>query len=184
MAGKSTNNDDLRVYFKSLKTSQKKEFIENFKEKISTMKSARYSELLSEFIQEYNKEVRARKESAAKEASQPDISAESFAIALASMLSGASDVGKPQLVGTWQREFDDKTFFYKFNEDGTFVTNTVNGRKTLEGNYKLGIDGAILMEPHELLQISSLILSVSGSGLTIGLTDGSIYDYKRKKEHD
>lgn len=195
MASKS-NKNDIREYFYSLNTSQKKLFILNFKKKVNDISSGKYNEMLSEFIKAYNKEVKEAKE--AKEVrsnndneekkdtpaeQQPEISEESFAIAFASMLAGLTDgslpVEKPKILGTWQREFEGQTFYYKFNEDGTFETNDTPDNGLLKGSYTLGLGGSILMERHHVLKISSIMLSVSGSGLSISLTDGQNYDYKR-----
>ena len=190
-SGGESNIKELRVYFNSLNAPQKKEFIEKLQQKLTSVKSAKYKDFLSECIEAYNQEVHADDKSImVKDATTPNlavptaISAESIAIAFASMLNpaktdtSAPSIG-PRLVGTWQRECDGKAFYYKFNDDGTFETNEVNGRETLEGHYNAGFENAILMEPHELLQVSSLMLSVSGNSLTIGLMDGSLYEYKR-----
>ena len=176
-SGENSNIQELREYFGTLNTSQKGKFIQNLQQKLGNTKSTKYEEFLSECIQTYQKE---------KEIPPPDISPESFAIALASMLnaekagSSGPAIG-PQLVGTWQRERDGKTFYYKFNEDGTFETNEVAGHENLTGSYKVGDESAIHMEPHELLQVNGLMLSISGSSLTVSLMDGSSYDYRRKE---
>ena len=117
-------------------------------------------------------------------ADKSNISPESFAIAFASLFAAgkggfsAAAIG-PKLIGTWQREHNGKVFYYTFNDDGTLETNEVSGHKVLKGHYTIGIEGAIHMEPHELLRISGLTLSVSGSSLTISFVDGSSYDYRR-----
>lgn len=175
--GKSDINE-LRMYFNSLKTSRKKEFINKLQQKVIEMKSIKYKDFLEECVKTYNQEVKANK-------APPTISAESFAIAFASLFKTAkSDSSIPtigsQLIGTWQRELNGKIFYYKFNDDSTFETNEVTDHEILTGHYNIGIENAILMEPHELLKINSLMLSVSGSSLTIGLTDGSFYEYTRK----
>ena len=163
MEGKSSiessgesNIKELRVYFNSLNTSQKKEFIQKLQQKITSVKSTKYKDFLSECIQAYNQVAHAHdKSNLTKNAITPDISTESIAIAFASMLAAVrADSSEPiigsQLVGTWQRECDGKAFYYKFNDDGTLETNEVISHEPLEGHYKVGFENAILMEPHEL----------------------------------
>ena len=117
-AGKSDINE-LRAHFSTLNMSQKREFIQKLQQKLAGVKSMKYKVFLSECIEAYNKEAQAREISAkAKEANQPAISSESFAIAFASMLTAeradpsAPAIGR-QLVGTWQREYDGRVFYYK-----------------------------------------------------------------------
>jgi len=184
--GKSNEKSDineLRVYFSTLNTPQKKVFIQNLRQKLSGVSSVKYNSFLTECIQTYNQECNKTK---ATNADKPDISSELFAKAISSMLAApqggsATPVIGSKLVGTWQRKSEGEVFYYKFNNDGTFETNEVVDHKPLIGHYKIGIGDALHMEPVDLLQISSLTVSLTGSSLTIGRTDGSIYDYKRKK---
>ena len=188
--GKSDINE-LRTYFKSLNTPQKKEFIHKLQQKLNSVKTVKYDDFLSECIQTYNQEVKAHNNNNNnnnnKDATKPpDISADSFAIAFASLFATAKSsptaltIGA-QLTGTWQRESNGKIFYYNFNDDGTFETNTVMNHEIIKGHYSIGIENAVLMEPHDLLQINSLMLSVSGSSLTIGLTNGTSYEYRRER---
>jgi hypothetical protein len=182
MAGKS-DISTLRAYFNELKTSQKKEFIKNLQQKLNGINTGKYAEFLSECIQDYNRELQTLKKNAApnaasKEDSSPDISSESFAIAFASMISGKKPIAiGPRLVGTWQMKSKGKIFYYKFNDDGTFETNAVEGQGIIQGHYKIGMEDDILMEPHELLQVISMMMTVSGHILTIFYADGSACDY-------
>ena len=188
--GKGTGKssvDQLRAYFLTLNTIQKREFIQNLKQKLAGVKSQKYNGFLAECIKAYNEEVKAGDNPAsAFNGGLPDISPESFAQALATMISGAqankstrAAANLPKLTGTWQHERDGRIFYYRFSEDGTYETNSHTGLEIIKGQYTVGIDGTILLEHHEILQISGIMLSVSGNHLTIGLTNGKSYDYKR-----
>ena len=178
IAGKS-DIDTLRAYFHGLKTSQKREFIKNLQQKLNSVSTGKYAEFLSECIQGYNRELQTlKKDTSSKE--NVGISSESFAIAFASMVSDKKPIAiGPRLVGTWQMESEGNIFYYNFNNDGTFETNAVAGSGIIKGHYKIGMEDDILIEPHELLQVSSLMMTVSGQILTIFYLDGSAYDYKR-----
>ena len=178
----------MREYFKTLNSTQKKEFIQNLKQKLTDIKSKKYADFLSECVKAYNKEVRERDYTAVpKKDGIPEISPESFAQALVTMISGVKPGSgttaiAPKLIGTWQREADGKIFYYKFMDDGTFETNDAANHETLQGHFSVGVENAILLEPHEILQVNGLTLSVSGDRLTISLTNGKSFDYKRVKE--
>jgi len=181
MAAKSDINE-LRIYFGGLKTPQKREFIQNLQNKLAGTKSVKYNEFLQECIQSYNQEVKKIKK--ADPAPDTSLSDEIFARAIASMLNSKSGGEKPdlksKLIGNWQRTHDGKIFYYNFNGDGSFETNEVPGHENLKGHYSIGIDGVVLMEPHELLQFSSFMVANSGRILTIGLTDGTFFEYTKK----
>jgi hypothetical protein len=186
LAEKSDINS-LRAYFNSLKTFQKREFIQKLQKKLDGVKSDKHQAFLLECIGSYNNEVKAKKKDAEKkEARPPDISAESFALALASMLAGAraetpAPAIGPRLIGTWQREDKGKAFYVVFHDDGVFETNENKNNEKLKGHFKIGMDNAVLLEPHDLTQINSLTLSVSGRNLTLGFADGRVYDYRRSQ---
>ena len=166
---------ELRAYYSSLQISQRRTFIKNLQQKLNGVNSGKYAEFLSECIRDYNREIKTPKKE-----DRPGISSESFAVAFASMVSDIKPIAVgPRLVGTWQRDSDGKALYYKFNNDGTFETNTVPGHELLQGHYKIGMEDDILMEPHELLKVSSLMMTVSGQILTIFYSDGSAYDFHR-----
>lgn len=185
--GGGSDIGELRVYFNGLKTAQKKEFIQNLQKKLAGSTSAKYNEFLSECVTRYKNEVRAMNEASAKttKSAPPDLSSDSFALALAMMLAAPKPEAMlasllPKLIGTWQREFGGKKFYYKFNDDGTFETNTVQGHESLKGHFNIGLGNAVLMEPHELLQVENIMMSASGNSLTLVMTDGSAVDYRRE----
>jgi len=180
--------DELRKYFAGLNFSKKKEFILNLKKKLEGVNSAKYNQLLEECVRSYNAEVRARNKEAgfAPKPKIPDISPDTFAKALATLIHGGNSKGeeasiKSRLIGKWQREPDDGDFYYKFNADGTFETNEGSlENNLLIGNFTVSLDNVVLMEPHEKLRFNSLMFSQTGDSLIIGLKDGLSFEYKRK----
>ena len=182
---RKSNINDLRIYFNKLSLPQKKEFIQKLKHRLNGFKSLKYNEFLTECVKIYNNETQLQDTNAGiKDISQPAITAEGFAAALASMLKTSNTASseleiKRRLAGTWQREGEGKIFYYTFGEDGAFETNEAAGLETLRGCFRIGDNNAIVMEPHESPRVSGLILSVCGGSLTITLTDGSSRDYKR-----
>jgi hypothetical protein len=174
-----SNINGLRLYFKSLNISQKKEFINNLQQKLSNEKNSKYKPFLTECIHVYNHEIQLRK-NAPKNKPRPEISPESISIAIATMLSAINpgiSAAHPRLTGTWRRENGER--YIIFNDDGTLETNDNINREPLKGFYKIGVDGAVYIEPGGLLAIKSITVSVSGRNLTIGLEDGSVRDYGR-----
>ena len=180
------NIEDLRKYFAGLEFSKKKEFIINLKKKLETLNSANHRRLLEECVNSYNAEVRARNEKAgfAPKPKFPDITPDTFAKALATMIQGgASSLPvRSKLIGKWRREPDDGDFYYIFNADGTFETNEYDGYSengVLKGNFTVGIDNVVLMEPHDKLRFTGLMFSQTGNSLLIELKDGLTYEYGR-----
>ncbi|MCL1842904.1 MAG: hypothetical protein FWF79_03755 [Defluviitaleaceae bacterium] len=186
-------SDDIKKmqeYFAGLTIPQKKEFVLNLQKKLESLNSVNYKNFFNECIQTYNAEVREHNKKAGfppKPKAQPEISPESFAKALATMLSGegakptAASI-KPKIVGKWQRG---ENFFYEFKDDDTFETNEFIGAtpdtiSMLKGNYKIAWDNNVLMEPHDKLTFNSLMLSPSGENLIIGLKNGTTVEYKRE----
>ncbi|MCL2387105.1 MAG: hypothetical protein FWC89_06085 [Defluviitaleaceae bacterium] len=180
----------LRKDYAGLDFSQKKEYILNLKKKVETANSVPLRQFLEECITEYNSEVRARNEKAgfAPKPKLPDITPDTFAKALITMISGGTKSGadslvRMKLIGKWQREPDEGDYYYKFNEDGSFETNEFEGAKgtsdVLRGNFSVGIDNVVLMEPHEKLKFESLMFSQTGDSLIIGLKDGLTFEYNR-----
>ncbi|MCL2841676.1 MAG: hypothetical protein FWE05_13005 [Defluviitaleaceae bacterium] len=169
--------DKLRAYFKGLTTAQKREFISNLQKRIAGVPNSKYAPFLAECI----KAVKS-----IEKPESPDLSAEVFARAIASFLNApakakpSSEAIARRLRGKWQRVTDDKVFYYHFNDDGTFETNEIEGHGVLKGHYSTGIDGALLIEPHDLVQFSSLMFSGNGSQLTIGLPNGVLVEYSKK----
>ena len=101
---------ELRARFAGLEFSQKKEFIMNMKKKLEGANSPTHSKFLEECISEYNTEVRERNKKAGFEPKpMPDISPDTFARALATMVYGGAEkiAAKPHLIGKWQREPDE-----------------------------------------------------------------------------
>ena len=113
----------------------------------------------------------------------PDISPESFAVAMAAFLKNTTPKATKtvsHLVGTWQRQENGKTYYYRFQDDGTLETNETNvGGGLLKGRYDTA-DNTLQLEPHDQLCISNLSLSVTGKQLHIQRTDGKAYDYAKK----
>ena len=174
MSGK-TDLKELRAYFKSLKTPQKKEFIQNLQKKISGVKDSKYRSLLAECLKEYNNEVRAQKKQ-----TREQISDESFALALAAMLSPNTPSQKSiaaRLQGRWQRESGGRVFYFEFAGDGTFSTNETTGGEILHGRFSTGLDGVLLLEPGDVLATKSIMLSANS--LVIGFASGESYEYKK-----
>lgn len=181
--------DGLRKYFYELNFSQKKDFIVNLKNKLDGVNSPPHAQLLQECVRAYNEEVRARNEKAGFEPKpkMPEISADTFARALATMIYGAGghpseSAVKTRLIGKWQREPDDGEFFYKFNDDGTFSTNEFENAPPngiLTGNFTVSPDNIVLMEPHEKLKFTDLMFSQDGKGLIIRLKDGLTFEYRK-----
>ncbi|MDR0272609.1 MAG: hypothetical protein LBI27_04765 [Clostridiales bacterium] len=182
--------DELRKYYAGLNFTQKKEFVLNLKNKLENVNSIKHRQLLEECIASYNAEVRARNKQAGfapKKPQFPDITADTFARALATMLSGGASASggvsvRSRLIGKWQRDPEDGDFYYKFNEDGSFETNEFDGHcenNILEGNFSVGIDNVVLMEPHEKLRFTGLMFSQTGNSLIINLKDGLTFEYRR-----
>jgi len=167
--------DKLRAYFKGLKTPQKKEFIHKLRQRIAGVSNSKYASFLAECVEDYKREVADSGDAA--------VGAELFAKAFAAMLnaSGTGDSGAigARLVGRWQRDESGSIFYYDFKDDGTFETNEVSGHEVLRGNYSTGLGGSLLIEPHELVQFTSLMFSGDGNNLIVGLPDGSLCEYSR-----
>jgi len=197
----------LQEYFDSLTTLRKKEFIKNLQIKMSGMgqAAAKYKMFLAGCIKEYNAEVRIAKEKyAVSKANQnsseanentpplpegiapPGITSEAFNTAMTAMLSALKTQASPlefamsKLTGTWERVFLGKTFYYKFNPDGTFTTNEVKGHKVFSGSFVPTEDDILVMEPHDVLQVSDITLSLSGRSLIITYEDGIAHEYEKK----
>jgi hypothetical protein len=189
--------DELRKYYAGLNFSQKKEFILNLKKKLDGMNSPKHLRFFEECVRSYNEEVRTKNKAAgysenAPKTKIPDISPDTFAKALATLIygggpkSGASASAiKARLIGKWQREPDEGDFYYEFKEDGTFETNEFEDSSAstssdkLLGNFSVSIDNVVLMEPHEKLRFNSLMFSQSGDSLIIRLKDGLTFEYKK-----
>ena len=180
----------LRKYYANLEFSQKKDFIVNLKKKLEGMNSVPHSRLLEECVREYNEEVRKRNKAAgfAPKPKMPDISPDAFARALATMFHSAGEnpsdpAIKSRLIGKWQRDPDEGDFYYKFNADDTFETNEFEGasdtNRVLHGNYTVGPNNAVLMEPHDKLKFTGLMFSQTGESLIINLKDGLTFEYTR-----
>ncbi|MCL2456952.1 MAG: hypothetical protein FWD19_05330 [Defluviitaleaceae bacterium] len=173
--------DKLIKCYEKLNFSQKKEFIFNLKKNLPTPEHEKF---LRECVVEYNAEVRARNKAAGFEPKPkfPDISPETFAYALNTLIHGGAKSGvsvKSKLLGTWKRDPEDGDFFYKFNDDGSFETNEFDGEENgvLVGNFSVGTDNIVLMEPHEKLRFTSLMFSQTG--LVIAMKDGLSFEYKK-----
>ena len=171
------NLKELKAYFKSLKTPQKKKFIQNLQKKITGVKDSKYREFLAECMKEYNNEVRAQKKQMREQ-----ISDESFALALAAMLSpiapGQMSIAL-RLQGRWQRESGGKVFYFEFADDGTFVTNETPDGEVLQGRFSTGLDGVLLLEPGEMLGTNNITLSANS--LVIGFVSGESFEYRKQK---
>jgi hypothetical protein len=178
----SANVNDLRKYFASLNFPQKKEFITKLMKQLETVNSAPHRRLLEECINAYNAEVRERNAKSGFEPKpkMPDITPETFARALATLIYGGNTNIKSRIIGTWRREPDDGDFFYTFNADGTFETNEFDGEGILRGDFTIGLDNTVLMEPHEKLIFTSLMFSQTGNSLIITLKDGLAFEYKKQ----
>ena len=174
MSGK-TDLKELRAYFKSLKTPQKKQFIQNLQKKISGVKDSKYRSFLAECLKEYNNEVLSQ-----NKAARNQISDESFALALAAMLSQNAPSQKSisaRLQGRWQRESAGKIIFFEFASDGTFATNETPDGAILHGRFSTGLDGVLLLEPGEVLGTNSIMLSANR--LVIGFISGESNEYRK-----
>ena len=174
MSGK-TDIKELRAYFKSLKTPGKKQFIQNLQAKIAGVKDSKYRAFLAECLKEYNDEVREL-----NNAKKMQISDESFALALAAMLSPNAPSQKSiavSLQGRWQRVSAGKVFYFEFSGDGTFLTNETPDGEMLQGRFSTGLDGVLLLEPGEILGTRSIVLSANS--LVIGFASGASYEYRR-----
>ena len=190
MSGK-TDLKELKAYFKSLKTPQKKQFIQNLQKKISGVKDSKYRDFLADCLKEYNNEVRSNEKKASqsrmpentqqkKAAKEPQLSDESFAIAFAAMLSPLAPTQKSiaaRLQGRWLRESGGKVLYFEFASDGTFETNETPDGEVLQGRFSTGLDGVLLLEPGEILGTNSIMLSANS--LVIGFVSGESYEYRR-----
>ncbi|MCL1845507.1 MAG: hypothetical protein FWF77_06360 [Defluviitaleaceae bacterium] len=183
--------ENLKLYYAQMDFERKKDFILKLKTDPQIAKSAPHRQFLEECILSYNAEVRERNKSAGfapKERKMPDISPDTFAKALATLVHGEPKVAKvslrSRLLGKWQRDPEDGDFYYKFNEDGTFETNEFEGATgegdTLVGNFSVGADNVVLMEPHEKLRFTSLMFSQNAESLIIRLKDGLTFEYARQ----
>ncbi|MCL2577658.1 MAG: hypothetical protein FWE27_06365 [Defluviitaleaceae bacterium] len=183
----SKDINELQKYFASLNFSQKKEFINNLMKKLENVNSPPHKHLLEECIRVYNAEVRERNAKAgfAPKPKTPDISPDTFARALATLIQGSitESAVKKRIIGTWQREPDEGDFYYTFNPDGTFETNEFEGATEsggiLHGSFTVGFDNTVLMEPHEKLKFTSLMFSQTNDSLIITLKDGLAFEYKK-----
>jgi len=176
------NISELTKYYKTLNLTQKREFILNLKEKLKTIKSPKHSTFLEECIKDYNSEIQKIKSKKNEEPVNPNLSDELFAKAIASMLGSGKTKPIPlneKIAGKWIREENGKTFYFIFDKEGNLETNDVFGHDILTGHYNIGIDGIVLMEPHELLQVKLLSVTNSGKILSIVLNDGKFKDYKK-----
>lgn len=141
-----------------------------------------YARFLEECVQAYNAEARERKgRIEVKEPKMPDISPDAFAMALGTLIYGRKGEGavKTRILGTWRREPDEGDFYYTFREDGSFETNEFDGEGILTGNYTVGPDNTVLMEPVEPLKFTSLLFSQNADSLIITLKDGLAFEYKK-----
>ncbi|MCL2197753.1 MAG: hypothetical protein FWB80_02410 [Defluviitaleaceae bacterium] len=188
------NNDinELRKHYAGLSFAQKKEFIVNLKNKLDSINSPPHKKLLEECVRLYNEEVRKRNAAAGyapkPEAKMPEVSADTFAIALSSLIGGGLFIGvgaaaiKAKLLGKWQ--CDERNFYYVFNEDGSFETNEFDGdgdNGILHGDFTISPDNVVLIEPCEQLRFDNLMFSQSGDSLIIRLKDGLTFEYKQQK---
>jgi hypothetical protein len=163
---------------------RKKNFIVNLKQKLEGKKSTAHESFLEECVRTYNAEVRARnKEAGFAPKPPPEISPDSFAKALATLIyGGAKSNVKSRLIGKWQRDPDDGDFYYTFNPDGSFETNEFDGDSPiLIGNFTVSPDNVVLMEPHDKLKFTSLMFSQTGDSLIIAMKDGLSYEYKKRR---
>ena len=191
MSSKADINQ-LRTYFKSLKTSQKKEFIHNLRKKIESVKDSKYRDFLLECTKEYNSEIAALKKAANSKASvvtanetkvintKPQLSDESFAIAFAAMISPNKASHKTiamRLLGRWQREQQGTVKYFDFRKDGTFETNETTRSEIVNGRFTTGFDGMLLLEPVEKIGVTGVIISVNS--LALSFASGVTYEYKR-----
>jgi len=182
--------DNLKRYFAQMDFERKKDFILKLKNDPNVKNSAPHKQFLEDCITSYNAEVRERNKAAGfapKERKMPDISPDSFAKALETLLHGEPKAEKvsvrAQLLGKWQRHPEDGDFYYKFNENGTFETNEFEGGgDVLLGNFTVGADNVILMQPHEKLRFTSLMFSQNGDSLIIRLRDGLTFEYPRNAQ--
>lgn len=184
----SNDIGELRKYFAGLNFAQKKEFIVNLKNKLDVIKSTPHKMFLEECVRQYNEEVREKNTAAGYQPKQkmPEVSPDSFAIALSSLLGGGLFTGvganaiKAKLIGKWQ--CDERNFYYRFNEDGSFETNEFDGRvegDVLHGDFTISPDNVVLIEPCEQLRFDNLMFSQSGDSLIIRLNDGLTFEYKK-----
>jgi len=191
--------NELRAYFKGLKTSEQREFILKLREKTEGSGSVKYGKFLAECTEAYNKEAREAKKKhgeskrgdgarfldavkSATDTAMPDASTALFAKAIATMFAkpeGAT--APPRLVGTWEREEGGEVYFFRFNQDGSFETDDAEGHFLLRGFYGVGEAGDIVIEPLEVLQINSLTMTPSGQNLCIIHSDGRMREYRRKQ---
>ena len=172
---------ELRIHFKGLNSAQKKEFILKLRKQLEGSTSAKYRDFLSECTQAYNQELKEKK--AAQADRKEDISSELFAKAISSMLKG-SQSDKPidpssRLVGHWQG--DSQEDYYIFKEDGTLETNNTPTQEPLQGYYKFNQEGILQIEPHEILAIKNLTVSITNTFLVINYENGKSKEYKRIK---
>ena len=181
------NIKELKKYFKSLKTPQKKEFILNLQKKIENVKDSKYQDFLVECKKEYNSEITVLTKSANSKDSvgnvintKPKLSDESFAIAFAAMISPNAPNHKTiamRLLGRWERTHQGKVKYFDFKNDGTFETNETPGSEILNGRFTTGLDGMLLLEPVEKISAINIIISVNT--LAIGFVSGVVCEYTR-----
>ena len=172
MINKNSSIKDIKAYFNTLTLPQKKQFIDKLNIQLKQIKSPKYKDLLEYCIKKYNDEAKKQKPQASQ-----DESNELFARAIAKMLRGEdSKPTSPKLDGLWERKADETIYFYDFKADGTFYTNENNG---INGFYKTGIGGIILMEPIDELNIKNILVSGSGKRLFITYNNGMSYEYSK-----
>ena len=169
---------ELEDYYRSLKMPQKKQFLNNLRQKISGQKDSKYRDFLNMLTKDYNDEVRK----ANKKKAETQISDEAFARAFAAMLSphkpSQQSIAK-RLVGRWQRERDGGIFYFDFKDDGTFETNEAGGGRVLFGRYSAGLDGLLLLEPAEELGIKGIMMTQAS--LVIEFLGGFVFEYRRRE---
>ncbi|MCL1863960.1 MAG: hypothetical protein FWF78_10380 [Defluviitaleaceae bacterium] len=180
----SNDISKLRKYYAGLNFAQKKIFIVNLKSKLDNVNSEPHRTLLEECVKSYNEEVRERNAAAGYENKMPEVSADTFAIALSSLIGGGLFVGvgaaaiRAKLLGKWQ--CDERSFYYFFNEDGSFETNEFDGDgDILHGDFTVSPDNIVLIEPCEQLRFDTLMFSQTGDSLIIRLKDGLTFEYKK-----
>ena len=172
LINKNSSIKDIKAYFNTLTLPQKKQFIEKLEFQLKQIKSPKYKDLLDYCVKKYNEEIKKEKTEVSQNASD-----ELFARAIAKMLSGEDNKPtSPKLEGLWERKDGVTVYFYDFRPDGTFYTNENKG---INGFYKTGIGGIILMEPIDELNIKNILVSGSGKRLFITYNNGISHEYNK-----
>ena len=172
MINKNSSIKEIKTYFNTLTVPQKKQFIGKLEAQLKQIKSPKYKDLLEYCIKKYNEEVKKEKTEVSQNASD-----ELFARAIAKMLRGEDTKPlPPKLEGQWERKANETIYSYDFKPNGTFYTNENNG---INGFYKTGLGGIILMEPIEELNIKNILLSSSGKKLFVTYNNGESYEYTK-----